>query len=168
MYILPQSQRLLAVLLISVFLAGYAVARQSASVPEPIRFYPAGDDMLFSMYSLYEPEVSRARSDGFTAIGPYYGKKEDLQRSIGRAKSAQLPILYNIGPKIDFKADPKASHDRELEMLISEVASASKNPKISAWVMANEEMRHWRPAEMSWLKLPLMSSVNMIHLSALY
>jgi hypothetical protein len=136
----------------SLLIAGHAAAQQLSSVPEPIRFYPAGYDMLFSMYSIYEPEVDRARSDGFTAIGPYYGKKEDLQRSIGRAKSAQLPILYNIGPIIDFKADPKASHDRELELLISDVVTASKHPEISAWVLPNEEMRHWRSAEMSWLQ----------------
>ncbi len=151
MCVLPRSYSLYALLLLCIFFMRQAIALQAAGGQGSVHFYPVGDDLLFSMYSLYEPEVNRAFSDGFTAIGPYYGKK-NLQRSIELAQLAKLPILYTIGQKIDFKADPKASHDRELELLQSEVAVASQNNEIAAWVFANEEIRYWRPAEVSWLQ----------------
>ena len=151
MYISPQPQRFFALLVMFIFVAGQAIAQQSTSVPEPIRFYPVGDHMLFSMYSLYEPEVDRARSDGFTAIGPYYGKP-DLSKSIARAQAAKLPIVYSIGPRLDFKTNPNATHGEELKILVADVRAASQHPEISVWALANEELRYWRPAEMSWLQ----------------
>jgi hypothetical protein len=114
-------------------------------------FYPNGNVMLFSMYSLVEPELSRARADGLTAVGPYYGDP-DLDKAIATAASAELPLIYTAGWRLDFDATPNPNLDVELERLATAVADASASPQIAAWALANEELRFWRKAEMLWLE----------------
>ena len=103
------------------------------------------------MYSLIEPELGQARADGLTAIGPYYGKS-NLRKTIERAQIAKLPVLYTIGPRLDFEINQKQEYTRALTLLASEVAEASQHTEIGAWVLANEELRYWRKTEMDWLR----------------
>ena len=123
------------------------------SVTHVDSFYPLGnsDKLLFSFYSLEEPQLSEAHKHGVSATGPYYGKK-GLIGGVEHAQAAQLPLLYTTGPKVDFESATPATVSAALALLKSEVASASQRPEIGAWALATEELRHWRPGEMQWLE----------------
>ena len=123
---------------------------QAMETPKAERLYPVGRKMLFSLYSVTEPELSTVRSDGFTAIGPYYSDK-DL--AAARARQAGVPYLHSVGPRIEFGAQPwgEAEENTALEALIAEVQTESRQPGLAIWYLANEEPRFWRPDEMRWL-----------------
>lgn len=121
--------------------------------PEPVRFFPDGNSMLFSMFSLEKPETETAKNDGFTAIGPYYWRKRDLNDYIALAKSADLPLVYTIGPKLNFKDNSIPDLSAANKLLANEVAAASQRPEIAVWALANEELRYWRKTEMRWLEM---------------
>ena len=106
---------------------------------------------MFSFYSLEDPQLSEAHKHGVSAIGPYYGRK-GLDSELEKAGAAQLPLLYAIGPKIDFLGTATPDIAAAIELLKAEVASAVEQPEIGAWALSTEELRHWRPAEMQWLK----------------
>lgn len=116
-------------------------------------FYPNGnsDTLLFSFYSLEEPQLSEARQHGVSAVGPYYGR-HGLDRELEKARAAQLPLLYAIGSKIDFLSTAEPDLAGALKLLRAEVAGAVQQREIGAWALATEELRHWRPAEMHWLE----------------
>jgi hypothetical protein len=67
--------------------------------------YPNGDNMLFSIYSLHQPDLKTAKKNGLTAVGPYYGVR-DRPVSIDYAKQAELPILFTIGNKRLLRSSP--------------------------------------------------------------
>lgn len=129
------------------------LAGRTAPGVNTVNFYPNGDSntLLFSFYSLEEPQLSAAHKHGVSAIGPYYGRK-GLDRELEKAASAQLPLLYAIGPKIDFSGTAAPDLTAAIEQLTAEVARAVEQPAIGAWALSTEELRHWRPAEMQWLK----------------
>jgi hypothetical protein len=120
---------------------------------EALTFYPNGnsDTLLFSFYSLEEPQLSEAHNHGVSAVGPYYGR-QGLDRELEKARTAQLPLLYAIGSKIDFSGTAEPDLAGALKLLTAEVSGAVKQPEIGAWALATEELRHWRPAEMHWLE----------------
>ena len=87
---------LAAVLAISpVLLLPVGGSIQAMETPKANRIYPVGEVLLFSLYSVTEPELSRVRADGFTAIGPWYSDK-DLAPE--RSEIAGLPYLHSVGP----------------------------------------------------------------------
>lgn len=116
-------------------------------------FYPNGNSstLLFSFYSLEEPQLSEAHKHGVSAVGPYYGRK-GLDKDLEKARVAQLPLLYAIGPKIDFLDTATPDIAAALSQLKVEVARGVEKPEIGAWALSTEELRHWRPAEMQWLQ----------------
>lgn len=129
------------------------VAERAAADIDAGTFFPNGDSntLLFSFYSLEEPQLSTAREHGVSAVGPYYGR-QGLNRELEKARAAQLPLLYAIGPKIDFLGTEMPDIAAATELLRAEVASAVKQTGIGAWALSTEELRHWRPAEMQWLE----------------
>ncbi len=114
-------------------------------------FYPQGKKLLFSMYSLVEPQLHSASASGLTAIGPYYGKANHKQ-SLANSQAGQLPVIYTAGTRLDFADANNFVIEDELELLGHDIATASKRPEIAAWALANEELRYWRVAEMEWLQ----------------
>jgi len=112
--------------------------------------YPQGTKLLFSAYTLREPQLSEAKANGFTAIGPYY--RRDKSRAVNFAERAGLPLIYSIGPKIDFAGTKIESDAEALEKIAREVNEVSKIEDIAIWNLGNEELRHWRTREMDWLK----------------
>lgn len=123
---------------------------QAMETPKADRLYPVGRKMLFSLYSVTEPELSTVRADGFTAIGPYYA---DIDLAADRARTAGLPYLHNVGPRIDFGEQSwgEAEETAALEALVAEVNIARQQPGLAYWYLANEEPRFWRTDEMRWL-----------------
>ncbi len=112
--------------------------------------YPQGKKLLFSAYTLREPELDQAKVNGFTAIGPYYGR--DKLRSVNYAQRAGLPLIYSVGPKIDFAATTIESDGEALAKIGREIRELSEFQEIAIWNLGNEELRHWRPREMAWLE----------------
>ncbi len=135
---------------VGVSVLGHAPARAMETLKAD-RFYPQGRTLLFSLYSVTEPELSSVSADGFTAIGPYYGNQD---QALEHARKARLPYLHTIGPRRDFEQILTGSSEEAeaLDALISNVTDASKHPDVAAWYLANEELRYWRPDEMQWLK----------------
>jgi hypothetical protein len=114
-------------------------------------FYPQGKKLLFSMYSLVEPQLSSAATEGLTAIGPYYGNSGH-EKALAYSQAAKLPVFYTAGTRLDFETETGIVLEDELELLRRDIAAASERPEIAAWALANEELRYWRPAEMKWLE----------------
>jgi hypothetical protein len=108
------------------------------------------DPLLFSAYSLGIPEIDSARAAGFTAIGPYYGK--DKSYALRQSDRAGLPLIYSVGPNIDFEKSDPTLDAAQLQLIANEVRETSKNSDIAIWNIANEELRHWRPRELEWLE----------------
>lgn len=123
---------------------------QAMETPKAERLFPVGRKLLFSLYSVTDPELTTVRADGFTAIGPYYSDKE---LAAARARQAGLPYLHSVGPRIAFGEQPwgEVEQAAALEALIAEVQSESRQPGLAIWYLANEEPRFWRADEMSWL-----------------
>ncbi len=135
-----------------VFLAAFALCLGPATAletPKDARLYPQGRTMLFSLYSVTQPELSRVKADGFTAVGPYYGNREQASEF---ASIADLPYLHLVGPRIDFNEGVTASaQDEALETLIDDVSTARNDPALAAWYLGTEELRFWKSDEMRWL-----------------
>ena len=111
---------------------------------------PQSGQLLFSAYSLGIPEIDSARAAGFTAIGPYYGK--DKSYALRQSDRAGLPLIYSVGPKINFEKSDPALDSAQLQLIANEVREASKNLNISIWNIRNEELRHWKSRELDWLE----------------
>ena len=124
---------------------------QAMETPRADRIYPLGEVLLFSLYSVTEPELSRVRADGFTAIGPWYTDKELAPE---RSRTAGLPYLHSVGPLIDFESGSfsETAEKAAVDALTAEVNAASQQPGLAVWYLANEEPRFWRPEEMRWLE----------------
>ena len=110
---------------------------------------------MFSLYSLVSPEVERARADGFTCLGPYYG---DQAKSgvLQKAEQAGLKCIYTVGKRINFVGDPNYAMptDDEIRRVIqTQVNQVASRHEIAVWNLANEELRYWRPDEMRWLRV---------------
>ena len=140
---------LLVCLVVLPWQPGDSVTR-AMETPKAERLYPQGRKLLFSLYSVREPELDRVRADGFTAIGPYYSDK-DL--AAGRSRRAGLPYLHTVGPRIEFGEQPLGDADaaEALAALVAEVELESRKPGLAIWYLANEEPRFWRDDEMDWL-----------------
>jgi hypothetical protein len=128
--------------------AWLASGATSAGTPASI-FYPQGKTLLFTTYSVHEPELSRARSEGFTAIGPFYGR--DIPRTLNYASIAKLPAIHSVGPKLDFNNDGQPD-EAVFASIAEEVRTLASNDSIAIWNIHNEELRYWRKAEMHWLE----------------
>lgn len=113
--------------------------------------YSQGNEFLFGMYSLADPYLQNATKDGLTVIGPYYGPTAQ-QKTLKASRAAQLPSLYPAGRKLDFESPMDISIDSELENLRNNIAVASEQSNIAAWVLPNEELRYWNAKEMEWLQ----------------
>ena len=113
------------------------------------KFYPASDTMLFSAYTLRSPELLTAKANGFTAVGPYYGR--DKPKTLRFAELGDLPLIYTVGPRVDFAA-PDFDAAEALEQVAEEVRRMADLDRIAIWNLGNEELRHWRTNEMDWLK----------------
>lgn len=118
--------------------------------PKAERLYPVGRKLLFSLYSVTEPQLGGLKDDGYTAIGPYYS---DKQLAPERSRVAGLPYLHSVGPRIDFgeQSFSSAAESAALDTLIADVTDARRQPGLAIWYLANEEPRFWRADEMSWL-----------------
>jgi hypothetical protein len=126
-------------------LSGCSLPGQSGESGE---IYPQGTQLLFSAYSIREPELSLASASGFTAIGPYYGKDKAL--ALSYSEQSGLPVIYSVGPKIDL-AENVASRKATLLAIGEDVQRVAASENIAIWNISNEELRHWKPAEMDWL-----------------
>lgn len=129
-------------------------AQAAADLP-PGQLYPRGRVMLCTLYSVVSPELERMKGDGFTAIGPYYG---DPSRSkvIEKARANGLKCIYTVGRHVDFVKNPKyvMPTDGELRACATrQVREVAGCPEVAVWCLANEELRHWRPDEMCWLRV---------------
>ncbi|MEW6358223.1 MAG: hypothetical protein AB1696_17955 [Planctomycetota bacterium] len=131
-----------------------AATDRAADLPAD-EFYPRGRRMLCSIYSVGSPELERMRQDGFTAIGPYYGD-QTKGKVIEKAKTSGLKCFYAVGKHVDFVKNPKyvMPTDAELtDLATQQVKAVADSPEIAVWCVANEELRHWRPDEMRWLRV---------------
>ena len=128
-----------------------ASAGAEVGTADSARFYPAGKQMLFSMYSLISPQLEQARNLGYTAVGPYYSKP-GKNPSLRNAAKAGLPVIYQAGRRIDFDATDPPDLEEELLFLQRDVEQASQSGDVAIWSLATEELRYWRDIEMEWLR----------------
>lgn len=147
------------VLLGAVFMAtGSVPARASAPAGAP---YPWGDTFWFSFYSLSEADIVYAQSKGLTGIGPYY----DANQSgvLGRAVTNNTFISYKVRPAClqgvpatTWRDDPSYVWPSDATIIADTVAAVSAvatNTRIGMWDINPEELRHWKPAELRYLRL---------------
>jgi hypothetical protein len=121
----------------------------AASSPPHTSIYPKGKQLLFSAYTIREPELSIAKSVGFSAIGPYHGNNKHLH--LKQASDAFLPLIYSVGPKLNFDNGP-IDQDALLKAIATEIRQVATLDNIALWNIRNEELRYWKPAEMKWLE----------------
>jgi hypothetical protein len=144
----PPSLARIAIPIVIIALAAGACAFAGPG-QMPGNIYPQGTQLLFSAYTLQEAELSRAKDSGFTAIGPYYGR--DKSAFLRYAHKAGLPLIYSVGPKVDFD-DSAFEAEVLLQEIAAEVRDIVQKDTVAIWNVRNEELRHWNPAEMDWLE----------------
>ncbi len=121
----------------------------SENTNNPYAFPPHWQTLLFGIYSLNQPELGSAQQDGYTAVGPYH---RNSPKSLNSAQQSGLPLIYRVGPKVDFTNSDEILRQQQLLALAEEVAANSQKSGISIWYLANEELRFWREDEIQWLE----------------
>lgn len=129
--------------LLTVALTACKEHREPASL-EPVVF-PIGG---------FSPSPARDRAAGFTLAGPSYSKEKER---LAESEAAGLPMIYPVGRKIDFlgKKEPAPeSLDIEAikEDIRTQVREVADSDTIVAWYLRPEELRHWKPLEMDYLR----------------
>jgi hypothetical protein len=114
--------------------------------------FPKGQQMLFTFYSLEEPQIETAKASGVTALGPYYG---DMAKPLSMAHQHGLPFIYSMGLKVEF---PKGGYQMPSDQAITnavkaEMAQVGSDSSILFWNLRCEELRWWKKDDMHWLEL---------------
>ena len=126
------------------------------------KVYPKGRIFPIMTYSAKNPE--QFKKDGFTVIGPVYGK---VDRDQAYSK-ANMPIIYSLYAEQDgVKADkaffrPKQHNtekikinNKKLAQSIREIVSKAikKYPNIAYFYLTPEELRWWKKNEYDFIKV---------------
>ncbi len=133
--------------LLPLILAGLLLVVNSAGAQEAASraTFPIGG---------FSSDPAQVKADGFTLVGPVYSKN---RAKLAQAEAAGLPFIYSVGVKIDFhgkngetvtELDLDAIR-REVRTQVEEVAASEA---IYAWYLKPEELRHWMPLEMEYLR----------------
>jgi len=122
------------------------------------KIYPSGRQMLFSMYGLLSPDIENAKSNGHTAIGPYYGDLVYQPKWLSLASANGLKMMYRVGVVAHFD-DPcypgwTMPTNAEITATVTAQINAVKdNPDICAWYSATEELQWWDPEQLRYLQM---------------
>lgn len=148
-----------AILVTALWLALPNAPRADELAVQAGDIYPQGEVMLFSMYALRKAELKTALADGLTSIGPYSGPtaRKNLERW---SKTSKLPWVYSAGKKLDIEGSSATELDKELAELTEEIKRLANNPAVSVWNLRNEEMRHWKPKEMDFMRRAASSTLR--------
>lgn len=98
----------------------------------------------------------RDQAAGFTLAGPVYSKEKEI---LARCEAVGLPFIYPVGVRLDFlgKKGGPAVTTLDVESLRNQirdqVAEVATSPTIVAWYLRPEELRHWMPLEMEYLRV---------------
>jgi len=121
--------------------------------------YPKGDTFCFTFYSTSETDSLYALSNGATAIGPFYGGQA---APLTNANRWDTKIIYKVHPpcmagfrtpdfdKPDFVWPSDETISNEVAAIVKAVSS---DHHIAMWDIEPEELRSWKPAQLSYLKL---------------
>ena len=151
---------LLAVLAIGVTAAGadfFALPKDKGKVLPEDKVYPKGRIFPIMTYSARNPE--QFKKDGFTVIGPVYGK---VDRDQAYSK-ANMPIIYSLYAKQDGATVNKdflrrsgiKMNKKKVAQSIREIVSEAvkKYPNIAYFYLTPEELRHWKSNEYDFIKI---------------
>ncbi len=142
----------------SLLLTFFAVLALGACQGEPrasdSRQGPKGDEAVFPIGG-YSGRPERDQAAGFTIGGPVYGSSDAY---LAECQRIGLPCFYRVGVKIDFhgKHGPQPKQldfeaiRAEIETQVKAVADQSS---IYGWYLTKEELRHWRPLELEYLRV---------------
>lgn len=121
------------------------------------KVYPKGRIFPIMTYSARNP--AQYKKDGFTVIGPVYGK---VDRDQAYSK-ANMPIIFSInavqdGVKADkgfFRRSGIKMNKKKLAQSIREIVkdAIKKYPNIAFFYLTPEELRHWKTNEYDFIKL---------------
>ena len=126
------------------------------------KVYPKGRIFPIMTYSARNP--AQYKKDGFTVIGPVYGK---VDRDQAYSK-ANMPIIFSINAEQDgVKADKKffrpkhhgtekiKINNKKLAQSIREIVSKAikKYPNIAYFYLTPEELRYWKKGEYDFIKI---------------
>ena len=121
------------------------------------KVYPKGRIFPIMTYSARNPE--QFKKDGFTVIGPVYGK---VDRDQAYSK-ANMPIIYSLYAKQDGATVNKdflrrsgiKMNKKKVAQSIREIVSEAvkKYPNIAYFYLTPEELRHWKSNEYDFIKI---------------
>ncbi len=121
------------------------------------KVYPKGRIFPIMTYSARNPE--QFKKDGFTVIGPVYGK---VDRDQAYSK-ANMPIIYSLHAKQDGATVNKdflrrsgiKMNKKKVAQSIREIVgeAVKKYPNIAYFYLTPEELRHWKRNEYAFIKI---------------
>ena len=121
------------------------------------KVYPKGRIFPIMTYSARNPE--QYKKDGFTVIGPVYGK---VDRDQAYSK-ANMPIIYSLYAKQDGatvnkdflrRSGIKMNKKKVAQSIRENVSEAVKKyPDIAYFYLTPEELRHWKRNEYDFIKI---------------
>ncbi|NMA19807.1 MAG: hypothetical protein GX927_04425 [Lentisphaerae bacterium] len=127
------------------------------------KVYPSG--RLFPIAGYSSPSAKLLRTMGFSVAGPVYGGHEAMKKWAAEALTENFPVIWQF--EVDYEGKPismetleelaKAKKQLDLEQLKANArnrvaeAIAASNDNILLWAIHPEELRHWRPLEMTFL-----------------
>ena len=108
-------------------------------------------------------KADQMKQDGFSVIGPVYGKNHDI--AMDYAKKFNMPAVFSIratqdGVPVnkDFFRRSKITFDKEkVSASIREIVTnaVKKYPNIAFFYLTPEELRHWKTREYDYIKIAL-------------
>lgn len=86
-----------------------------------------------------------------------YGDAARQQEGLAMAKSAGLPFIFGVGLEMNFLAKngkpAVAMKAKDVQSAVAQqAAGVMSDPAVCWWYVTPEELRHWIPAEMEYLK----------------
>ena len=121
------------------------------------KVYPKGRIFPIMTYSARYP--AQFKEDGFTVIGPVYGKVDREQAY----SKANMPIIYSLYAYQDgVRADKgffrrsgiKMNKEKVVQSIRENVSQAIKKyPNIAYFYLTPEELRHWKRNEFDFIKI---------------
>ena len=123
------------------------------------KVYPKGRIFPIMTYSARNPE--QFKKDGFTVIGPVYGKV-DRDQAYSKTQGC-MPIIYSLYAKQDGATVNKdflrrsgiKMNKKKVAQSIREIVSEAvkKYPNIAYFYLTPEELRHWKSNEYDFIKI---------------
>jgi hypothetical protein len=136
--------------------------------------YPHGDQIGLGLYSIsgrsqINPSISnmeRAAGAGFNMAGPYYAVNWQDFGQIYAANAQGMQFTFQIRPEKSLQGLHVDARPAAIDKLTDAAIAASvreqvtavindpiANSTVSRWTLGTEELRHWKSAEMRYLKV---------------